>query len=50
MKPSHLAGLFEYLYMFWLHEKPSQVGPKFKIDSQMAGFHCSIKYMNGPYL
>ena len=19
MKPSHLAGLFEYLFMFWLH-------------------------------
>ena len=23
---------------------------KFKIDSQMAGFHFSIKYMNKPYL
>ena len=55
-EPSHLVGLFEFedirtfVYIFAAQTSAGQADPKFKFDSQMAGFHFLITYKNGPYL
>ena len=40
MKPSHLAGLFEYLFMFWLHRH---------LPAKQA-LNSFLESMNGAYL
>ena len=39
-----------FVYVLAVQTSAGQAGPKFIIDSQMAGFHFSITYINGPYL
>ena len=45
-------GGFIWIFVYVLAAQTSagQAAPKFKIVSQMAGFHFTITYMNGPYL
>ena len=39
MKPSHLAGSFEYLYMFWLHRPlPAKKALNSKLTAKWLGF------------